>query len=136
MPTGVNLFAAHDYYVNDVYRQRVHELMGASWVDQNSHRTLERMSGFGSAFWIDTIARIKDADSGSTLDQPIEILSWRGRVAAQQRKGWKVLQNFLANGHVSKQHELLGHCIRFLKLVHCHVVRVLRLAVQLELDLG
>ena len=50
MPTGVNLFAAHDYYVNDVYRQRVHELMGASWVDQNSRRTLERMSGFGSAF--------------------------------------------------------------------------------------
>ena len=66
MPTGVNLFAAHDYYVNDVYRQRVHELMGASWVDQNSHRTLERMSGFGSAFWIDRVGKIRG--EGVTLE--------------------------------------------------------------------
>ena len=52
-----NLFASHAYYVNDVYRQRVHELTSASWVDGTSSSTLRRMADLGSAFWIDRIER-------------------------------------------------------------------------------
>ena len=60
-----NLFATNEYYVNDVYRQRVHELMSASWVDDKSNRTLERMSNMGSAFWVDRIGKI--SGDGVTL---------------------------------------------------------------------
>ena len=61
-----NLFASHAYYVNDVYRQRVHELTSASWVDGTSSSTLRRMADLGSAFWIDRIGKI--SGEGVTLE--------------------------------------------------------------------
>lgn len=67
MPNDGNLFAAHSFYVNDVYRQRVSELQSASWVDATSNHTLARMANMGSAFWIDRIGKIRG--DGVTLER-------------------------------------------------------------------
>jgi outer membrane scaffolding protein for murein synthesis (MipA/OmpV family) len=61
-----NPFAAHAYYVNDIYRNRVHKLMSAPWVDQQTNGTLLRMASMGSAFWIDSIQKIHG--EGVTLE--------------------------------------------------------------------
>lgn len=64
--TRPNPFASHAYYVNNVYRQRVHDAMSASWVDQTSKATLNRISNVGSAFWIDRISKVRG--EGITLE--------------------------------------------------------------------
>ena len=55
-----NLFASHAYYVNPQYQQRVRESIGKSWADESTRASLGAMLDSGSAFWIDTIARIQD----------------------------------------------------------------------------
>ena len=66
-PTS-NIFALHDYYVNARYQARVQASIQQAWVDDSTRQSLQSMLTTGSAFWIDTIARIRDADSGVTLE--------------------------------------------------------------------
>ena len=65
---GANVFATEAYYVNANYQQRVQNSINKVWVDEATRAALHAMESIGSAFWIDTIARIKDAQEGLTLE--------------------------------------------------------------------
>ena len=65
---GQNPFASHAYYVNARYQARVRESIKQAWVDESTRLSLQSMLTTGSAFWIDTISRIKDADRSVTLE--------------------------------------------------------------------
>ena len=51
---GPNLFAKHDYYVNDDYRERVKTSMKARWAEGSakSRASMERMLSVPSALWV------------------------------------------------------------------------------------
>jgi hypothetical protein len=62
-----NLFAQHGYYVNERYQARVQASIDKAWVDDGTRAALQRMMDTGSAFWIDSIARVRDEHGGITL---------------------------------------------------------------------
>ena len=63
-----NLFATHEYYVNPQYQARVRASIAKTWVDDSTRSSLRNMLDSGSAFWIDTIARIRDSTKDVTLE--------------------------------------------------------------------
>ena len=63
-----NVFSAHEYYVNPNYQARVQASINQAWVDDSTRLSLTAMSKTGSAFWIDSISRIKDGDHMVTLE--------------------------------------------------------------------
>ena len=65
---SANIFATNQYYVNANYQARVQASIQQAWVDDSTRQSLQSMIASGSAFWIDTISRIKDPDHGVTLE--------------------------------------------------------------------
>ena len=63
-----NVFAAHQYYVNPQYQQRVRDSIAKTWADDATRASLQSMVDSGSAFWIDTIARIRDTTNDVSLE--------------------------------------------------------------------
>ena len=96
MSSPINLFAAHEYYVNPQYQARVRASIATTWADESTRVSLHGMIDSGSAFWvrlavlcvaptcaslanpkrsrrsyvaqIDTIARIRDEANDVTLE--------------------------------------------------------------------
>lgn len=68
LPLAINVFAVNKYYVNANYQARVQASIQQAWVDASTRQSLQSMVATGSAFWIDTISRIKDPGHGVTLE--------------------------------------------------------------------
>lgn len=64
-----NPFAARSFYVNTEYQARVQASINRAWVDDATRSSLRAMLGTGSAFWIDTIAKIRDTDQKVTMEK-------------------------------------------------------------------
>jgi cellulase/cellobiase CelA1 len=68
MSPSSNLFATHDFYVNPQYQERVRASIAKTWADGTTRASLRDMLDSGSAFWIDTISRIRDAANDVSLE--------------------------------------------------------------------
>ena len=54
--------------MNAKYQARVQASINKAWVDDSTRKSLQSMLSTGSAFWIDTISRIRDPDRDITLE--------------------------------------------------------------------